>query len=291
MGGGWSGRESACHSERSEESLPCKIEILRSAQNDISKMSPPYDLPWWGWALAILGAVLIGVSKSGIAGLGVLSVALFTLIFPARESTGIILPLLIVGDIVAVLHFRRNAEWSYLIRLAPWAVAGVIVGYFALGRLDAGLVGKLIGGMLLIITALQFWRMRSASNIERAGEALQYNFWLAALVGILAGFFTMVSNASGPIMIVYLLAMGLPKMQFMGTTAWFYFLLNTGKVPLSYNLGLITPESLTFDLMMAPFAVIGGLLGYQILKRLNQRVFEQLALGLTAIAALRLLVG
>lgn len=254
-------------------------------------MTLPYDLAWWGWAIAIVGAALIGVSKSGIAGLGVLAVAMFTLIFPARESTGIILPLLIVGDTVAVLHFRRNAEWSYLYRLAPWAVAGVIVGYFALGRLDAHLVGKLIGGILLVITALQFWRMRSARGVEQVGEALRHNLWLAALVGILAGFFTMVSNASGPIMIIYLLAMGLPKMEFMGTTAWFYFLLNTGKAPLSYNLGLITPESLVFVALMAPFAIVGGLLGYQILKRINQRVFEQLALVFTAIAAVRLLVG
>ncbi len=254
-------------------------------------MTLSYDLTWWAWAIAILGALLIGISKSGIAGLGVLAVASFTLIFPPRESIGIVLPILIVGDIVAVLHFRRNALWTYLIRLAPWTALGVIIGYFALGRLDAQLVGKLIGAILLVITALQFWRMRSAQGVEHAGEVLAHNHWLTALVGILAGFFTMVSNASGPIMIVYLLAMGLPKMEFMGTSAWFYFLINTAKVPLSVNLGLITWQSLTFDLMMAPFAIVGGLVGYQILKRTNQRVFEQLALLFTALAALRLIIG
>ncbi len=254
-------------------------------------MTLPYDLPWWAWTLAILGALLIGISKSGIAGLGVLAVAMFTLIFPARSSTGIVLPILMVGDVVAVLHFRRNALWTYLIRLAPWTALGVILGYFALGRLDSLLVGKLIGGILLVVTVLQFWRMISVRGVEQAGEVVAHNLWLTALVGILAGFFTMVSNASGPIMIIYLLAMGLPKMEFMGTSAWFYFLLNAAKVPFSVNLGLITPESLTFDLLMAPFAIVGGLLGYQILKRINQRVFEQLALLFTAIAALRLVLG
>lgn len=254
-------------------------------------MTLPYDLTWWAWVIAILGALLIGVSKSGIAGLGVLAVAMFTLIFPARASTGIVLPILMVGDIVAVLHFRRNALWAYLIRLAPWTALGVILGYFALGKLDSLLVGKLIGGILLVVTVLQFWRMMSARGVEQAGQVVAHNLWLTALVGILAGFFTMVSNASGPIMIIYLLAMGLPKMEFMGTSAWFYFLLNAAKVPFSVNLGLITPESLTFDLLMAPFAIVGGLLGYQILKRINQRVFEQLALLFTAIAALRLVVG
>jgi uncharacterized membrane protein YfcA len=254
-------------------------------------MTLPYDLPWWGWAIAILGALWIGISKTGIAGLGVLAVAVFTLIFPARESTGIVLTILMVGDIVAVLTYRFNAEWRYLVRLAPFTVVGVVLGYFALGILDSHAVGRLIGAILLVIIALQYWRMRSAGGVEHAGEALRHNLWLTALAGVLAGFFTMVSNASGPIMIIYLLAMGLPKMAFMGTSAWFYFLLNAGKLPFSYNLGLITPQSLTFTLLMAPFAVIGGLVGYQILKRINQRVFEQLALILTAIAALRLVIG
>lgn len=254
-------------------------------------MTLPYELAWWGWAIAIVGALWIGISKTGIAGLGILAVALFAIIFPARLSTGIVLPILIVGDIVAVLYYRRTAVWAYLLRLIPWALLGVILGYLTLGRLDSLLVGKLIGGVLFIITLLQFWRMRSTGSVEHAGEALQHNRWLAALVGILAGFFTMVSNASGPIMIIYLLAMGLPKMEFMGTSSWYYLLLNTAKLPFSYNLGLITPESLLFGLMMAPFVVIGGLVGYQILQRLNQRVFEQLALVLTLVAVVRLIIG
>lgn len=254
-------------------------------------MTIPYDLAWWGWLIAVLGAFMIGVSKTGIAGLGVLAVATFTLIFPARASTGIVLPILIVGDIVAVLHYRRNAVWSHLIRLIPWTAIGVLAGYFALGKLDAVQVGHLIGAILLLITGLQFWRMRSARGVEQAGERISHNIFLVALVGIAAGFFTMVSNASGPIMIIYLLAMGLPKLEFMGTSAWFYFMLNLAKVPFSWNLGLITPESLMFDAMMAPFAILGGLAGYQILKRINQKLFEELALGLTALAALRLMVG
>lgn len=254
-------------------------------------MTLPYELAWWGWGIAAAGALMIGISKTGIAGLGVLAVAMFTLIFPARASTGIVLPILIVGDIVAVATYRRNAVWSYLIRLLPWTAVGVIAGYFALSFLDPQQVGRLIGGILLVITVLQFWRMRSARGVEQAGERVAHNFWLTALVGILAGFFTMVSNASGPIMIIYLLAMGLPKIEFMGTSAWFYFILNVSKTPFSVNLGLITPQTLTFDLMMAPFAVMGGLVGYQILKRINQRVFEQLALILTGVAAVRLVIG
>lgn len=254
-------------------------------------MNLPYELPLWAWALAAVCSICFGISKTGIAGLGVLAIALFTFIFPARASTGIVLPILIVGDIVAVVTYRHDAEWSYLFRLAPFTLIGVILGYLALEYLEPLFVGRLIGVVLLVVTLLQLWRMRNASGVERAGSALQHNLLLAALVGILAGFFTMVSNASGPIMIIYLLAMGLPKIAFMGTSAWFYFFLNGAKVPFSINLGLITPQTLAFDAMMAPFVIIGGLAGYQILKRINQRVFEQLALIFTAIAAIRLIIG
>jgi hypothetical protein len=252
---------------------------------------PPYDLMWWGWLIGALGALMIGISKTGIAGLGVLAVAMFTLIFPARESTGVVLPILIVGDVVAVLHYRRNAVWAYLLRLIPWTALGVVAGYFALDKLDARQVGQLIGAILLVITILQFWRMRSARVVEHAGEVVSHNVWLTAVVGILAGFFTMVANASGPIMIIYLLAMGLPKMEFMGTSAWFYFVLNLSKLPFSYSLGLITVPSLTFGALIAPFVIVGGIAGYQILKRMNQRLFEELALLLTAVAAARLMFG
>jgi uncharacterized membrane protein YfcA len=249
------------------------------------------DLAWWGWVIAIIGALLIGLSKTGVAGLGIVAVALFTLIFPARASTGIVLPMLVVGDVMAVITYRRNAIWSHLFRVIPWTAIGLAFGYFALDYLDAQQVGRLIGVLLLIVTALQYWRMRSSQGVEHAGEVVAHNIWLTVLVGVCAGFFTMVSNAAGPIMIVYFLAMRLMKIEFMGTGAWFYFLLNLTKVPLSYSLGLITPQSLLFGAMLAPLIIIGALAGYQILKRMNQQAFEQVALILTALASVRLVIG
>lgn len=252
-------------------------------------MTMTFDLAWWGWLIALLGAFLIGFSKSGIAGLGILAVAMFTWIFPARASVGIILPLLIVGDLVSLAHYRRSAVWSHLLRLIPWAALGLLAGYFALDKLDAALMGKLIGAVLLVVTALQFWRMRSATAMEDASQRIARNIFLVALVGITAGFFTMVANASGPIMIIYLLALDLPKLEFMGTGAWFYFLFNIVKTPLNVSLGLITWQTLSFGLLLTPVVILGGLAGYQTLKRINQNLFEDLALGLTVVAALRLM--
>jgi len=250
------------------------------------------QLELWQWALAILGTFAIGVSKTGIAGLGILAVSIFALIFPTRASVGLILPLLITADVVAVTAYRRHAVWAHLWRLFPWAALGVILGYFALGRINDHQVNKLIGGILVLLAAIQLWRRYQASRRgeQPAEEEASQGLWFVATMGILAGFTTMVANAAGPIMILYLLAMRLPKMEFIGTGAWYYLTLNLFKVPFSVNLGMITLPSLLFDLKLAPFAMIGALCGRALLRHIDQKVFEILALCLTTLAALKLLL-
>ena len=238
-------------------------------------------LTTWQWALLALAAFVTGLSKTGIAGLGVLAVALFANALPARESTGALLPLLLCGDVFGVAFYRKHASWPQLWKLLPWVVAGVLVGYLALGHISNHQVERMIGGILL-----HFWRQRQG---DRLSSGLPHSWWFAALTGVLAGFTTMVANAAGPVMIIYLLAIGLPKLAFIGTSAWFYMLVNAFKVPFSVHLGLITSSSLAMDAILLVPMVPGALLGPLILHRLNQRAFERLALGLTVVAAVRLL--
>jgi uncharacterized protein len=248
----------------------------------------PSQLLAWQWATLILAAFMTGLSKTGIVGLSTLSVAIFALALPARESAGVVLLLLISADIVAVTVYRRHAVWSHLIRLFPWAGLGIVLGFLAVGRIDDTQVRRLIGVILLLIVVLQWWRQRQSRrnpDEQRVPESL----WFAATVGIAAGFTTMVANAAGPIMVLYLLAMRLPKMEFIGTAAWYFFLLNCFKVPFSYGLGLINPASLGIDLRLAPVAIAGALSGRAIIPYINQRLFELLALVFTLLAALRLL--
>ena len=242
------------------------------------------DLELWQWALGALGAFLVGLSKTGIPGLGILNVAIFALVFPARESVGLVLVILICGDLVAVTTYRRDASWSHLLRLFPWAAAGVVLGYFALGRVDDWQMRHLIGIILLCLVILQFVRSRRAR--APGGEVPPPPPWLAPIAGITAGFTTMVANAAGPVMVLYLLAMRLPKILFIGTAAWYFLLLNLFKVPFSASLGLINPSSLGVSLVLGPFAMLGALVGRPIAERLNQRMFELIALGLTFVAAL-----
>jgi len=247
------------------------------------------SLPLWQWALAALGAYLVGISKTGIAGLGIFSVALFASALPARESTGIALILLIAADIVAVISYRRQASWPHLLRLFPWAAAGILAGFLVMERIDAMTTQRLIGAILVTIVFVHFWRRARTKGLADLEAETKPHPLLAAITGVSAGFTTMAANAAGPIMVIYLLAMRLPKYIFMGTAAWYFFILNLFKVPFSYNLGLINADSLPISLVLAPVAVAGALTGRVLIRHINQQIFELLALVLTLVAGLRLL--
>jgi uncharacterized membrane protein YfcA len=237
----------------------------------------------WEWVLAALGALLVGVAKTGITGLSLLFVAIFAAIMPARRSTGVVLPLLILGDVVAFLTYRRHAHWGHVWRLFPWAAAGVVAGYLAMGRMSDRQTGIAIGVIVVALTLLHLAR-RARPGLPEEERAR----WFAPLIGVLAGFTTIVSNAAGPLMVIYLLAMRLPKMEYMGTGAVFFLLLNLFKIPFMIALGLITHGSLALNLALAPAVIAGTVAGRWLLGRINQRMFENIALALTLVAAARM---
>lgn len=226
---------------------------------------------------------MVGVSKAGIPGLGTLFVPLFALVLPARESTGALLPLLIVGDVFAVAFYRRHASWHHLVRLLPWAAGGIVLGFLALGRLNDRLLRPILGGIVIVMLALNVWR-----SLFRKDAPVPAWPWLSAVTGLLAGATTMVANAAGPVMLIYLLAMRLPKNEFLGTSAWFFFLVNLTKIPFSAGLGLISPSSLVLDGILAPAVVAGAFLGVWAAKRIPARAFEISVQVLTLAAAVLL---
>jgi uncharacterized membrane protein YfcA len=245
------------------------------------------NLEPWQWLLAVTAALLVGVSKTGIAGLGILPVVLFANIFPVtKQATGLVLPLLIVGDLVAVASYRRHTQWTFLWKLFPWTALGVVIGFFALDRIADHATKRLIGVLL------HLGRRRAAAgadvNQAESEKSPEFGAWLAPVVGVLAGFTTLVANAAGPLMAIYLLAMGLPKLAYVGTGAIFFMLLNWFKVPFMVNLGLITAESLRFNALLVPAVLAGALVGRWLLQKIDQKPFENLALGLSALAGLNL---
>lgn len=248
-------------------------------------------LEWWQWALIFGAAFMTGMSKTGITGLSVLSVAISVSVLPARESVGAMLLTLIGGDIFAVLFYRRSADWSQLLRLFPWAAAGIVSGAVTLwiGQIDNNGARHLIGGILLVLIIIDFTRRWLQRGKVDAAAALMKKKWAAGLAGVAAGFTTMVANAAGSVMTLYLLAADMPKMTFLGTTAWFFLIMNLFKVPFSLALGMITWESAGISLRMLPFIMLGAITGRWVQQYIDQRRFVQIALGLTFIASIRLL--
>jgi uncharacterized membrane protein YfcA len=231
---------------------------------------------------------MVGISKAGIMGLSILSVALFTHVFPSsKQASGLVLPLLIFGDFVAVLSYRAHTQWRYLWKLMPWTAAGVVLGYLALGHISDETARILIGVIIVSLCMLGYWRRYISAPRQ---ETETWHWALAAAVGVTAGFITLVANAAGPLMAIYLVAMRLPKMQFVGTAAMFFMALNLFKVPFMIDLGLITAQSFEFNLALAPAVLLGAFAGRWLLMRINQQLFEQLVLGLSAIAGVLLIV-
>ncbi|MFC4584787.1 sulfite exporter TauE/SafE family protein [Sphaerisporangium corydalis] len=237
------------------------------------------------WAVVLFSLVLVGFSKTGVSGAGTVAIALFALVLPTKSSTGMLLPLLLVGDVVAVASYRRHADWPRLLRLFPWVAAGVVAGALVVRWVDDTQMRRLIGAILLAIIAVHLW------NRSRGPESsLAHHRAVAALAGIFAGFATMTANAAGPIMAVYLLAAGMPMLGFLGTSAWFFLTINAFKVPFSVALGLITPATLAFAAATAPAVLAGAAAGRLVIGRINRTWFERVTLTLTVLAALRLLL-
>jgi uncharacterized protein len=233
-------------------------------------------------ALAV-AAVSVGFAKTAIGGFGSIAVAIFAAVLPARESTGALLPLLLVGDVMAVALYRVHADWRILARLFPSVIVGVVAGTLFVSQVDDAVMRRTIGALLIALVGVHLWtRRRPAATVTTPG-------WLTALYGTLAGFTTMVANAGGPVMSLYLLSAGLSMLGFLGTATMFFFLVNLSKVPFSVGLHLISASSLVLDLLLVPAVVLGGWLGRLVIHRIDEKLFERLVLLFTVLSALNLL--
>jgi len=244
-----------------------------------------FDLDLVGWMVVALCAAMVGVSKTGIPGVGILVVPLMAAVLPARSSTGVLLGILILGDLFAATYYRHHAEWRHVLRLLPAAFAGIVAGYFALKVVTDQQLRPIIGGIVLAMLAVNYLRIRAGGENQRVSS----QWWFVVGLGFLAGVTTMMANAAGPVMTVYLLAMKLPKLDFVGTSAWFFFVVNWLKVPFSAGLDLMTVESLRLDLLMLPVIAAGAVVGILALKRIPQKAFNIVVQILAAAAAVRLL--
>jgi uncharacterized membrane protein YfcA len=265
------------------------------------------DLSTSSWLLVVLGALIVGFSKTALPGAGTLAAGAFALAMPAKESTAALLLLLILGDMTALWVYRREPDWRTLVRLLPSAMVGVILGAFFFAAVDDTTVRVTIGVILLVLVTLTVARRiraqrRAAAEAAATGgsgtrdvEEGGSRKGAAATAqgvgyGLLGGFTTMVANAAGPVMSLYLLMMRMPVMTFLGTSAWFFAVINLFKLPFSAGLGLFTRETLAMDALLVPVVLVAAFAGAKVARRIPQSVFDKLVLALTVLAAIGLLI-
>jgi len=237
------------------------------------------------WLLAVLGAFCIGFAKAGFSGAGLANVLIMAWLFGAKESTGVVLPMLIGGDILSVLVYHQHARWATIRSMLPPTLAGIVAGWGLMHWLSAAAYGPVIGWIVLALAALQAWRRWRPNAFEHVPHSRPF----ALSMGGATGFTTMVANGAGPVMTLYFLARRTPKYELVGTMAWFFLIVNVVKVPFSVDLGLIYGNSLLFNLVLVPAIAVGIFAGRRLISLVSQDLFEWLILAFAALAALRMI--
>ena len=233
------------------------------------------------WALVILSAVILGVSKGGISAISILTVTLLAHVFGGRTSTGVLLPMLIVADVFAVAWFRRHTQWRHLLRMLPWMLVGVVLGAWLGGDLNEAVFKKIMAFIILLSVAVLLWRE------YRHSEKVPRHWSFAGAMGLGAGFTTMVGNLAGGFSNVYFLSMRLPKAQFIGTGAWLFCVVNLFKLPFHLFLWkTISADSLALNATLLPFLLAGFALGVYIVRNIPEARYRSLILWLTASSVL-----
>lgn len=251
--------------------------------------NPHLSLTAGQWILACAGAVVIGASRTAIRGAAFLAIPIFASLIGARVSSGIVLLMYITGDLFAVRTYRREVDWSIIRRIVGPTAVGVLVGVLVGGRIDDRGFAIIIASVVLVSALLVAVREFRGEDEEMSVPRIRA---LAIALGLLGGFTSMIGNAAGPLMNLFFLSIGLRKVEFVGTAAWFFFIVNLFKVPFHvWVWGTMTVETLGFNLIMIVPVVAGTLGGIWLVGRVPERPFRVTILGLTIIAAVRLLIG
>lgn len=244
------------------------------------------DITTTAWVLAFTAAIVIGLSKAGIKGIAIVNVTLMALAFSAKESTGIVVPLLVVGDIFAVIYYNRHTQWKYIFRFLPWILIGVFIGVFIGNDLDEITFKIGMAIIILVSVGMMYWWDR------RKSKSVPTHWLFAGAVGTVTGITTMIGNLGGAFTNIYFLAMRVPKNEFIGTAAWLFLIINVLKLPLHiFVWGTITTETLVFDLKLIPGIFLGVILGIRVVKIIKEDFYRKMILVLTAFGALMILLS
>lgn len=244
-----------------------------------------FAFTWTDLALFILVALFTGMSKTGVHGAGMVSVPILAAIFGGQLSSGIMLPILCLADVMGVWYYHRHASWHHLKKLFPWAAVGTVLGTVVGGMINDEIFKTIMAVIIVVSVAIMLWLERGHKE-----DVPDYK-WFAILTGIAGGFTSMVGNLAGSVMAVYFLSMRLPKNQFIGTTAWFFMVINWFKIPFHiFAWHTITLDTFLLDLTTLPFIALGAFVGILIVKNLQEKAYRWFIIGMTLIAAVFMLL-
>lgn len=237
----------------------------------------------------MLVGFLIGIAKTAIGGMGMVSAALLANVLSAKESTGVILVLLLVGDLFAIGIYKKHVEWKVLKSLMWPVAAGLLVGVAFLANVSDLSLKRTIGWIVLVLVAAFPISQRLLNgDLDLVGKFPKI---IGYSLGSMAGFMSMIANAGGPPMSIYLLMRRNSVMNFLGNNAWFFFLLNASKVPFTLALGILKFQSLQYILPAIPTVALGAILGRRYITRINQQLFQNITLVSAAAAGLNLVIS
>lgn len=254
--------------------------MFESIINQISNL----QLTNFEWFFAFLGAFLLGTSKAGLKGIGVVIVTIMAIVFGGKQSTGILIPMMIAADIFAVIYYHRHTQWKYLVKLLPSMVIGVLLGVWFGNDISDALFKQLMAILILGIVVFMIYMERKKSNEIPKSRVFSNG------MGLLAGFTSMIGNLAGSFSNIYFLAMRLPKNEFIGTAAWLFFVINVFKLPFHiFVWKTVSVESLKLNLILVPGVILGFFIGVKIVKLINNQVYRKFILIVTAIGAVIIL--
>lgn len=253
------------------------IESISSTINGI-------QLTNFEWLLAFSGAILLGIGKAGLKGIGIVIVTIMAIVFGGKQSTGVLIPMMVVADVFAVIYYHRHTQWKFLIKLLPSMVIGVLLGVWLGNDISDILFKQLMAVLILGIVVVMIYMDRKKTNEIPSSKIFSNS------IGLLSGFTSMIGNLAGSFSTIYFLAMRLPKNEFIGTAAWLFFIINVFKLPFHiFVWKTVSSESLIINLILVPGIIFGFYVGIKLVKLINNEIYRKFILLVTGIGAIVIL--
>ena len=220
------------------------------------------------------------MSKTGIHGAGMMAVPMLALVFGGQLSSGVLLPILCLADVFGVLYYHRHASWYHLKKLFPSAAVGTVLGTIVGGMIDDESFKIVMAVIIVLSVCIMIWLEHGHRE-----EVPDYK-WFASLTGVAGGFTSMIGNLATSVVAIYFLTMRLPKNAFIGTTAWFFLVINWFKIPFHViSWKTITWNTFLLDLATLPFIAVGAFLGIVIVKKIRDKAYRWFIIAMTLVAA------